>query len=252
MDAYAAAARDYVADGLHRDERVSFCTVSATGMQYAVISDLEQVRVPRDGGRPVVTPMTPVTGWTPSVSPVAALGPMTEAAVADGYAGLRVFTDATEIARDLVGRQRWIAAENLIDRYVLDHPALVLCGYDVDVLGVEVLPEVACVHARTGGAPCPFLLRAADPGGRLALSGEVDRESAVDLYHALVLIAADVPGPVVLDLSEHEFIDQTALVALDRAASALGTRIELVGASPLTTRVVDALGLTHVTRGGPP
>jgi anti-anti-sigma regulatory factor len=69
----------------------------------------------------------------------------------------------------------------------------------------------------------------------------------VDLYHALVLIAADVVGPVVVDLSEHEFIDQTALVALDRAASTLGTSIELVGASPLTTRVVDALGLTGVT-----
>jgi anti-anti-sigma regulatory factor len=247
MDALVTAARDYVADGLDHHERVSFCQVTTTGMQHALISDVDQVGSPPDGGLPVVVPVSPVPGWTSWASPVAAFGPMVSAAVADGYAGLRVLTDATPIARDLAGRQRWIVGENLIDRYVLDHPLAVLCGYDVDQLGVEVLAEVACVHPATGGAPSPFLLRAADGSGALALSGEVDRESAVDLYHALVLVAADVVGPVRLDLSEHEFIDQTGLVALDRAAAVLGARIELVGASPLTARVVDALGLTGVT-----
>jgi anti-anti-sigma regulatory factor len=248
--ALVSAARDYVADGLARDERVSFCAITPTGMHQAVVSDVAQV-VPAGNGRlPVLTQVTPVTGWTPKASPVVAFGPMTTAAVADGYTGLRVLTEATAIARDLAGRQRWIVAEHLIDRYVLDHPVAVVCGYDVDTLGVEVLGEVACVHALTGGAPCPFLLRAADADGALALSGEVDRESAVDLYHALLLIAADVVGPVVIDLSEHEFIDQTALVALDRAAAALGTCVDLVGASPLTARVVDALGLTGVTAQG--
>jgi anti-anti-sigma regulatory factor len=250
MDALVAAARDYVAEGLERHERVSYCRITTDGMQHAVISDVAQVGTAPGGARPVVVPVTPVTGWTPSAGPLAALAPMTRAAVAAGYTGLRVFTDATEIARDLTGRRRWIVGEHRIDRFVLSHPAAVLCGYDVDELGLEVLAEVACVHARTGGAPCPFLLRATDAGGALALSGEVDRESAVDLYHALVLVAADVPGPVVLDLSEHEFIDQTALVALDRAAAALGTRFDLVAASPLTARVVDALGLTGVTTEG--
>jgi anti-anti-sigma regulatory factor len=250
MDALAAAARDYVAEGLDRDERVSFCTISPTGMQHAVISDVAQVGTPSDGRVPVLVPLTPVAGWEPTVSPVEAFGAMTSMAVAEGHTGLRVFTDATEIARDLIGRQQWVVGEHLIDRYVLDHPAAVLCGYDVDLLGVEVLAEVACVHALTGGAPCPFLLRAAGGAGGLALSGEVDRESAVDLYHALILIAGDLPGPLRLDLSEHEFIDQTALVALDRAASVLGTRIHLVGASPLTARVVDALHLTGVTAQG--
>jgi anti-anti-sigma regulatory factor len=250
MGALVSAAGDYVAEGLDRGERVCFCRITAAGMQQTAISDLTQVGMPPDGGLPVRAPLRPVTGWTPSDSPVVAFGPMTDAAVADGYAGLRVLTDATEIARDLDGRQQWVLGEHLIDRYVLHHPVAVLCGYDVEELGVEVLAEVACVHALTGGAPSSFLLRATDADGTLALSGEVDRESAVDLYHALVLIRAGAPGPVVLDLSEHEFIDQTALVALDRAAAALGTRVDLVGASPLTVRVVDALGLDGVTAQG--
>jgi anti-anti-sigma regulatory factor len=192
----------------------------------------------------VRTALTAEPGWTPSTSPIAAFGRMTEAAVSDGYAGLRVLTDATEIVRDEGTRPWWVRGEHVIDRYGLDHPLTIVCGYDVDLVGEEVLAEMACLHALTGEAPCPFLLRARPDG--LALVGEVDRTSAVRLYHAVLGIGADLPRPIVLDLSEHEFIDHSALVALQRAAHALGTRIELVGASPLTACLVDALELTGV------
>lgn len=82
--------------------------------------------------------------------------------------------------------------------------------------------------------------------GTLALVGAVDRASAPGLSRAVAAIAADLTRPVVLDLAEHEFIDHSALVALDRAALALGTRIDLVGASALTACLVDVLGLTGV------
>jgi anti-anti-sigma regulatory factor len=244
-DELVAAALGYVAEGLHRHERVSFCRIAPDGMQHAIVSDLAQVGRSADADLPVLLPLSPEPGWAPSTSPIPVFGRMTEAAVADGYAGLRVLTDATEIVRDPDSRPWWVRGEHLIDRYGPVHPLTVVCGYDVELVGEEILTEVACLHALTAGVPSPFLLRAV--GGGLALVGEVDRTSAVNLYHALMGIAADLSRPVVLDLSEHEFIDHSALAALDRAARRLGTRIELVGASPLTACLVDVLGLTGVT-----
>jgi anti-anti-sigma factor len=171
---------------------------------------------------------------------------MNEAALAEGYTGLRVLTDATDLARDPDARGDWVRSEHLIDRYSLEHPITVVCGYDVDDLGDELLADVACVHALTGGRLSPFLLRAMDGDGRLALTGEVDRLSAVALYRAIVGIAAGTSGPIVLDLTELDFIDHAGLVAMHRAARALRTHVHLVGASRLTALLVDAFTLTGV------
>lgn len=236
-------ARGYVSEGLDRHERVTFCRVDGTGMQHAVITEVTQVGRPTGADQPVLTSLVPEPGWAPWTSPVVALGSMTQAAVADGYTGLRVLTDATEIVRDRQTRPWWVRGEHLIDRYG-PRPLTIMCSYDVDLLGDEVVAEVACLHALTGDVPCSFLLRAVDGG--LALVGEVDRTSAVDLHDAVMGIGADLPRPIALDLSEHEFIDHSALVALDRAARALGTTIDLVGASPLTACLVGVLGLTGV------
>lgn len=235
----------YVQEGLDRHERVTFCTIHPTGMRYATISAVTQVGRPAGKDLPVLATMTTDPGWEPSTSPIAVFGRMTDAALADGYAGLRVLTDATDIVLDPDTRPWWVRGEHLIDRYGLDHPLAIVCSYDADLVGEEILAGVACMHAMTGETPCSFLLRAI-PGG-LALVGEVDRGSAVELYHAVMGIGPDLPRPVVLDLSEHEFIDHSALVALERAARALGTQIELVGASALTGCLVDVLHLSGLT-----
>lgn len=245
-DDLVAAARPYVLEGLTRHERVAFCTIGAAGMQRAVVTDVAQVRRPLNVHQPVLTPLSAEPGWTPSTSPVVAFGRMTEAALAEGYAGLRIFTDATDAARDPGVRHRWLHWEHLLDRYSLGHPLTVLCGYDAADLGEEIVAEVACVHRMTGGTPCSFLLGATG-NGALALSGEVDRESAALLHHAVVVIAAATSGRVVLDLSEHAFLDHTGLAALDRAAQDLDTRIDLVGVSPLTALLVDAFGFAGLS-----
>jgi ABC-type transporter Mla MlaB component len=245
MEGLAAAAREYVREGLEREERVAFCRLSPLGSRVALVSDVAQVGVPPTADVPVLTPLATDPDWRPSRDPVTTLGPMTDAALADGYTGLRLFTDATDLARDPEARGHWLRSEHLIDRYSVDHPLTVLCAYDVEAVGPEAVAKLACVHALTGGRPCSFLLHARRGGG-LALTGEVDRSSAVALYQAVVRIAAGRAGPVVLDLSEHDFIDHTGLVALHRAARALGKPVHLVGASRLTTLLVDAFALTGV------
>ncbi|WNB87044.1 hypothetical protein [Cellulomonas sp. ATA003] len=86
-------------------------------------------------------------------------------------------------------------SEHLIDRYSPHHALTIVCGYDVDRLGDVPVAEAACVHARTGGMPCSFLLHATDDDGRLGLAGEVDRSSAPGLGRAITTIAAGLPAP---------------------------------------------------------
>ena len=245
MEGLVAAAREYVREGLEREERVAFCRLSPVGSRVGLVADVADVGLPPSADVPVLTPLAIDPDWRPSQNPVDALGPMTDAALADGFTGLRVLTDATDLARDPEARGQWVRSEHLLDRYSVDHPLTVLCAYDVETVGPDAVATLACVHARTGGKPCSFLLHARRGGG-LALTGEVDRSSAVALYQAVVRIAAGRPGPVVLDLSEHDFIDHTGLVALHRAARALGTPVHLVGASRLTALLVDAFALTGV------
>lgn len=245
MQDLVEAARGYVSEGLDRHERVSFCKISATGMQHAVIRDTAEVGRPADADLPVLTPLTTEPGWTPRTSPVPTFGRMARAAVADGYRGLRIFTDASDVVRDETSRPLWVRSEHQLDRHRADGPLALLCGYDAEVVGEEALAEVACLHESTGDAPSSFLVRADGDGG-LALAGEVDRAGAGALYHAVVGIAPDLDHPIVLDLSEQHFIDHSALVALDRAARDVGTTVRLVGASPLTVSLVDALDLRGV------
>jgi anti-anti-sigma regulatory factor len=194
----------------------------------------------------VMAPLTTEPGWTPWDSAVATFGRMTLAALDDGYTGLRMLTDASEVVRNEGSRPLWVRSEHLLERHRSDQPLAIACGYDADLVGDEVLAEVACLHGLTGGTPCSFLIHA-DGHGHLALCGDVDRVTAGELYHAVVSIAEDIAGPVVLDLSEQPFVDHSALAALDRAARTLGTTVHLVGASPLTACLVDALPLTGVT-----
>jgi ABC-type transporter Mla MlaB component len=247
MDGLVATAREYAVEGLDRDERVAFLQLSPSGRRHAVVSDVGQLGVPPSAEVPLLTPLIADPDWRPWWDPVDSLRSMMDAAVADGHSGLRVFTDATEVARHPATREDWVHAEHLIDRYSPGQPLTVLCGYDAANLGEETVAEVACVHALTGGTPSPFLLHSAGVDGGLALAGEVDRGSATALYHAIIAIAPGTSHPVMLDVTEHEFIDHTGLVALHRAAGVLGTRMHVVGASSLTALLVDAFGLTRLS-----
>ena len=247
MDGFVADAREYVTEGLDREERVAFCKLGPTGARQGLLTDVADVGLPPSADVPVLRPLTTDPDWRPWRDPVDALGPMTDAALAEGYTGLRVLADATDLARDLDAHDEWVRSEHLIDRYSVDHPLTLLCGYDVDDVGAQPVAKVACVHARTGGKPCSFLLHATGRADALALTGEVDRDSAVALYQAVIGIGGGRSGPLVLDLTEQDFIDHTGLVALHRAARALGTQVHLVSASPLTALLVDAFALTGVS-----
>ena len=69
------------------------------------------------------------------------------------------------------------------------------------------------------------------------LGGELDLYNASDVREALEQVTADSPQRVVVDLSEVEFIDSTALGVLIEARTKLNNRRGfLLAAPPLETR----------------
>lgn len=248
-DEYVETAREYVSEGLDSRQLVTFTKVTPTLLEHTIVSDVAQVGRPADDGRPVLKEATVATRWTSPTDAPSEFDRLTRAAVADGYTGLRVLTDVNDLVRTPAGLRRWIRTEHLIDRYTLDHPLTALCGYDVDDVGEQAVAEAARVHPFTRGALSPFLVRAADTTGGLALVGEVDSTSADDLRDALLAIGPEIPPRVTLDMSEVAFIDHSGLLAVDRTAQSLDVRVTLVGAEPLTEWLVRTLGLRNVGTG---
>jgi anti-anti-sigma factor len=78
----------------------------------------------------------------------------------------------------------------------------------------------------------------------LALRGEIDLANAAELEAALAGLLERVDGhPLVIDASELEFVDSTAVKALVRAQQRYehGTRIEVRGARPAVRRVLELM-----------
>lgn len=80
---------------------------------------------------------------------------------------------------------------------------------------------------------------------RLALVGELDMATVSILEDRLVHVEGDGVALIVLDLGDLSFIDSTGLHAFLRArdrADSNGHRLSLVGASPLTRRLLTLTG----------
>ncbi|MCA1672164.1 MAG: MEDS domain-containing protein, partial [Actinobacteria bacterium] len=90
-------------------------------------------------------PTVPETSMTPEERG-RAYDAMVDAALADGYAGVRVAIDTTAMAVDAVSRHEQARWERLGDRYITERPLSALCGIDRSVLGGKAASHLACLH----------------------------------------------------------------------------------------------------------
>ena len=121
----------------------------------------------------------------------------TDAALAEGFTGLRVAADVTELAVDPACHCRW---EAVADRFMAERPLSALCCYDRRRLAPEALRDLCSVHPAANES-VPFRIYAARD--RLLLEGEIDYFSSDALERVLPLTRGDG----VLDLSGAGFID---------------------------------------------
>jgi anti-anti-sigma regulatory factor len=168
----------------------------------------------------------------------------TDQALADGFSGLRVAAQVTDLVAEPGTREAHVRWESIADGFMAANPLSALCGYQRDALPENLLGDLATVHPAVCGASdlAPFHLFA--DSGNLVLEGEVDLFSAKALDRVFTLVdnAGAADG---LDLGELDFIDHHGLHALAGHTQRLASegRCTVRNAPPIVNRLCDLLEL---------
>ena len=246
--AFDEAAREFLVGGLARGERV-LC------VGQRVIDSLGTL------GRPAVDVADLIARGTVETLTLAeayaAAGPFlpeqqlafydaaTRRAKDDGYRGLRVIAEVSDLAADPGQLPELLRWEHLADEYAAHGSGFsAMCAYRAD-LAPDALGDVASVHPLLR-APEEFSsFRLYADGDHLSLVGTVDVFSVDRLTRVLSATRVKDDG-VVLDVTGLDFVDVAGCRALARWAAGLdpgSVSVEVVGASSLLRRMWDLLHL---------
>ena len=173
----------------------------------------------------------------------------TQEALADGYQGLRISADVTDLVRAPDHHDAFARCEFLLERYSARHPLSAMCGYRRE-LG-DAVTQFACLHAAAPAGLTPFQVFACDDGA-VGLLGEFDQACQGAFERALRRIEPAFDGPeLIFDMSAVGFMDQYALLALDSYAKACQVPVVARSVPPAVRRVARVLEpLGHVHLGG--
>jgi anti-anti-sigma regulatory factor len=251
--AFGAVARQFLAEGLARNERL-LCVgatvldgLRAAGGPLADVDGLQargalqvlDVRAAYEHGG----------GFSPEQQ-LAFYQAATRQAVEDGFRGLRVVAELSDLAADPARRADLLRWEHLADDFMgHDSGMVALCAYRRD-LDTEALADVASahprVHDRDGGPP----FRIWFDGDVVTIAGALDTFGSARLR--AILEDSRPPGPVVVaDLTRVEFVDAGGCRELARWAAGLrerSVRLELAGASRILRRMWRMLGFDETAQ----
>lgn len=261
--AYAGASErrervvEFLLEGLDQGQQIAYVapsTVDAMMEELRGIGELE--RLVDEGGALLLT-VEELYG-PPAVRPrdqVDDFVRLAEAAQRAGYPGLRVAADPTTMVETPEHLDAFARYEHLLDRALLQHPLTVMCAYDRQRLGNEVVGELACLHPVVNDGASPFSLHATGTPA-LGLGGDVDIAGADLLGRSLERIDEDdMEGHLTIDARELVFIDHHGLGAIEGHGRRHNVMVELrVGTSKhaqLVERLIDMLGFEHVAATAP-
>ncbi|RKN59206.1 hypothetical protein D7193_08645 [Micromonospora costi] len=180
---------------------------------------------------------------------VRAYADATEAALADGFRGLRVVAEATPLVRTPAQLDAFARYEHLVDRYMRARPFSAMCGYDRREIGSRAAAELACLHPETNAPEASFQLYACDSqGDRAGLAGELDL-TAEDLF-TTALERADlrpVDGRLVVQAPGLRFIDHRALLRLHDYGRRRNASVVLRSPHATASRLAGLLDLPGLT-----
>ena len=247
-----AAAREYVTEGLSRQERVAYVSEVDSTASCPDLCGIPGLDEHVERGRLQLVRSDMVHRPDTSTVELPALETLTGEALAAGYRGLRVFADDTVRVQDPMWRVQQVRYEHQLDRFCCTHPLTVLCAYDAVALGNSAVAELVCVHALARGDLSPFQVRAAREADA-ALAGCVDVFCADQLERALRGIGlATAGGTVIIDATDLEFMDVRGLLTLDRYAAGSGATIVLRSAPAIVTRLLELVDMVAVRVDGSP
>ncbi|MFE9749014.1 MEDS domain-containing protein [Saccharothrix saharensis] len=241
--------REFLSEGLGLGYRVCYV---GTGDHDGLVRDLDGIdgigAALKTGAAQVASVDTtyPSGAVIEPAAQVRAYAEATDAALAAGYAGLRVAADCTPLVRTPEQLDAFSRYEHRIDRFMVDRPFSAMCAYAADEVDARAFAQVACLHPNTNVSAAGFRLHGAADRS-ITLAGEVDR-SDEDLF-PLALHRADLGprgGQLVLDATDLTFIDHRNLLHLSRHAADRGTSVVLRTSWPGVSTLVDLLDLTNV------
>jgi anti-anti-sigma regulatory factor len=182
------------------------------------------------------------------VAQVEAYARATRQAIADGFAGLRVATDASPLVATRAQLEAFTRYEHRVDHLMAELPFSAMCAYNRSTLGDHAVAQLASLHPVATTGTAPFRLHASrEPGCAATIGGELDLAGA-DLL-ALALDRAGLRatgGELVLDAAGLTFLDRARLGALVDHARGLGAVLVLRTDQPVPRRLVELLGLDDV------
>lgn len=240
---FRSQALSFLLDGLEQGQRVWYVGPADDGVHAALPEAARAaVEVVPFGTR------YPVGAVVDPEVQVRAYAAATDAAVAAGFTGLRVATDATPLVGTDAQLDAFARYEHLVDRYMTGRPFSAMCAYNRARLGDGAVAELATMHAVSGPETTPFRLHASsEPGCAAVIAGELDLFGAHLLE--LALDRADlrpVDGELVLDARNLTFVDHTRLVGLIDHARGRGATLVLRTAQRVPRRLVEVLRLDGV------
>jgi anti-anti-sigma factor len=242
---FRAAVLPYLDEGRRLGEQLLLVGASRTALLHA-LDALPQRDEMLASGQLEVRSMTEVVGLEPAER-VESLRGEVEAALRQGRTGLRMAADVTSLARRGPEERRQLHVyERLTDAMGATVPLTAMCLFDAS-LEDDVLGPLAVLHPDQRHGQREPLGCLCGRGPWLSLRGEVDAGLAGAVLRALVDVARDAPGEVVLDLSELDFLDVAGarmLASAVRLLGEVGVELRIVGSRRLAGRCLELFDLS--------
>ncbi|MBO0802735.1 MAG: MEDS domain-containing protein [Nocardiopsaceae bacterium] len=204
----------FLAEGAARGELLMYLAAVPRPATAARLRDRYGSRVIRISR---VTDVYGESGIVDSLGQRAVFATVLADALAAGFAGIRVATDATPLVASEAGLAAWIRWEHVADRFMADNPVTGLCAFDVRRVDMSRLRRVAALHPLSAVTDPEPRYRMYSDGGALCLQGHVGSDAVRQLPLAMEALP---PGTgVLIDLSAATLTSRTPLAGLRRLAA---------------------------------
>jgi hypothetical protein len=193
---YRPGLSEFFRDGLGRGLRVAYLGSEDAGELRELVGGVAGTGTLLPGEAVRVISLEEFYGTGEPVDPAAVIkryDAATQEALADGYRGLRVGADVTDLVRAPDQHDAFARCEVLLERYTSRHPLSAMCGYRRE-LG-DAVTQFACLHAAVPAGLTPFQVFACDDGA-VGLFGEFDQACQVAFERALRRIEPAPGDPV--------------------------------------------------------